>query len=181
MIYVFLAAGFEEVEALTPVDLLRRAGKTVQTVGIGGKEITGARGITVTADLTDTEMQLDDSLEMIVLPGGMPGTLNLKASDAVQAALRFMDGKQRPIAAICAAPTVLGAAGLLKGRNAVCYPGMEEGLTGANAGTDAVCTDGHITTSRGAGTAMDFALELIRVLCGAQKSDEIAKSVVYLK
>ena len=101
MIYVFLADGFEEIEALTPVDLLRRAGKTVQTVGIGGKKITGAHGISVQADLSDAESVLDDALEMIVLPGGMPGTLHLQSSETVQKAVRFMDAQQRPIAAIC--------------------------------------------------------------------------------
>lgn len=179
MIYLFLADGFEEVEALTPLDLLRRAGKTVQTVGITGKTVNGAHGIPVTADITADEITLDDSLEMVILPGGMPGTLRLNESETVRKAVTYMNEKKRPIAAICAAPTVLGGMGLLSGRTATCYPGMESGLTGANASREPVCVDGHFITSRGVGTAMPFALALIDALCPAGTSKKIAESVVY--
>lgn len=181
MIYLFLAEGFEEVEALTPVDLLRRAGKTVVTVGVSGKTVTGARGIPVVADITADEMVLDDALEMVILPGGMPGTLHLGESETVKKAVLYMHERKRLIAAICAAPTVFGSMGLLEGRTATCYPGMESGLTGAKASEDAVCRDGHIITSRGVGTAIPFALALIDALCPAGTSKKIAESVVYFQ
>lgn len=179
MVYVFLAAGFEETEAIAPIDCLRRAGQDVKTVGIGGKVITGSHGIPVTADLTEDEISLDDALAMAVLPGGMPGTLNLKASDTVQRTLAFCAENDRFIGAICAAPTVLGAAGLLKGRRAVCFPGCEDGLTGADVQTDAVCRDGKIITSRGAGTALDFGLALVAALCGTDAAQALAAKMVY--
>lgn len=181
MIYLFLAEGFEEIEALTPVDLLRRAGKTVVTVGVTGKTVKGAHGIPVTADITADEAVMSDEVEMVVLPGGMPGTINLNESDAVRQAVTYMHERQRPIAAICAAPTVFGGMGLLKNRVATCYPGMESGLEGARVSHDAVCRDGHIITSRGVGTAIPFALALIDALCPAGTSGKIAESVVYLQ
>jgi len=181
MIYLFLAEGFEEVEALTPVDLLRRAGKNVVTVGITGKTVKGSHGIPVTADITADEVILNDELEMVILPGGMPGTINLNESETVHEAVTYMHERKRPIAAICAAPTVFGMMGLLENRTATCYPGMESGLTGAKVSQDAVCKDGHIITSRGVGTAIPFALALIDVLCPAGTSAKIAESVVYLQ
>jgi len=181
MIYLFLADGFEEVEAITPLDLLRRAGKNVQTVGVTGKIVNGSHGIPVTADCTADEIVLDDSLEMVILPGGMPGTLRLNDSEAVRRAVRYMNEKKRPIAAICAAPTVLGGMGLLEGRTVTCYPGMEDGLHCAKASAEPVCVDGHFITSRGVGTAIPFALALIDALCPAGTSKKIAESVVYLK
>ncbi len=181
MIYVFLAEGFEEVEALTPVDCLRRAGKTVQTVGVGGTVIRGSHGIPVTADITEAEIRLDDELEMIVLPGGMPGTLNLGNSRAVQEAITFCAAQKRLIAAICAAPSVLGARGLLNGKTATCYPGFEPQLTGCNAVAEPVCMDGEIITGRGPGAAMDFALKLVAVLCGEEQAAKLAEGMVYTK
>lgn len=135
MVYVFLADGFEEVEALTPVDLLRRAGAEVRTVGVGSKNITGAHGITVACNMSEDEAaesikEAPEALEMTVLPGGMPGTLNLGKSGTVS---HFLDAAAECgafIGAICAAPSVLGAKGLLRGRRAVCYPGFEDKLTG---------------------------------------------------
>lgn len=125
MIYVFLADGFEETEAIAPIDMLRRAKKTVVTVGVTGKIVTGSHGIPVTADITQDEMQLNDELEMIVLPGGMPGTLNEEASEQVQAAITYCAEHDRYLTAICAAPSILGHRGLLQGKHAVCYPGFE--------------------------------------------------------
>ena len=119
MIYVFLASGFEEVEALSPVDLLRRAGKDVKLVGVTGKSVTGAHGITVECDLTAGEIVLGNELEMIVLPGGMPGTLNLEKSEVVQTAVDFCYDRGIFIGAICAAPSILGHKGLLAGREAI--------------------------------------------------------------
>ena len=180
MVYVFLADGFEEIEALTPVDLLRRAGVEAVTVSIyeGRKTVTGARKITVCADITIDEA-VPDKADVIVLPGGMPGTVNLLECSKLMTLVDAQNANGKRIAAICAAPArILGAKGLLKGKKATCYPGLEEYLEGATPVTDSVVTDGNITTSRGLGTAVDFACELIRLLCGADKADEIRKSVV---
>ena len=176
MIFVFLADGFEEIEALTPVDLLRRAGLDVRTVGIGSRTPCGAHGIRVTADIGEDDLPLDDMTAM-VLPGGMPGTKNLEQSDTVQRALTHAVRHSLPVGAICAAPSILGHAGLLDGRRAVCFPGFEPELTGASVGTDAVVTDGPFTTSRGAGTAMAFALELVRRLCSAEAAEQLRRSL----
>lgn len=185
MVYVFLADGFEEVEALAPVDLLRRAGVTVETVSImpNRKEVTGARGVTVVANVALDEVDYTKA-DILMLPGGMPGTTNLAACDELMEKVDEFatsgDATKR-VAAICAAPArILGARGLLKGKKATCYPGMEGEMTGATAMTDPVVTDGNITTSRGMGTAMNFGVELVKLLCGEEKANEIAKSVVML-
>lgn len=179
MIYVFLAEGFEEIEALTPVDCLRRAGKTVQTVGIGGKIIKGAHGIPVTADLAESDAVLSDEVEMIVLPGGMPGTINLGENDTVQNAIDFCIEHDKWLAAICAAPSILGARGLLEGKTATCYPGFEKKLLGCNAVPEAVVQDGRLITGRGPGAAMDFALKLVEVLLNAEAAALLAEGMVY--
>ena len=179
MVYVFLADGFEEIEALTPVDLLRRAGVEVSTVSIypGRKNVTGARGIEVVSDTTIDSVS--DNADIIVLPGGMPGTVNLLECADLMAIVDRQNEKGGRIAAICAAPArILGSRGLLKGKNATCYPGLEELMQGATPVIKTVVTDGNITTSRGLGTAVDFACELISILCGKEKSDEIRASVV---
>lgn len=179
MIYVFLAEGFEEIEALTPVDCLRRAGRSVCTVGIGGTVIKGSHGIAVTADIADSAFTPDDSTEMIVLPGGMPGTIHLGESSIVQDAITYCAEHDKWITAICAAPTILGARGLLSGKTATCYPGMEKQLIGCNASAEPVCQDGRIITGRGPGAAMDFALRLVEVLCGADTARSLAEGMVY--
>ncbi len=181
MIYVFLAEGFEEIEALTPVDCLRRAGKTVQTAGVGGTLITGAHGIAVTADISADEIVLDGQLEMIVLPGGMPGTLNLGKSEAVKQAIEYCVKENRYVAAICAAPTILGRMELLRGKKATCYPGMEADLKGAVTSRKSVVTDGKIITGRGPGAAMDFGLKLTEVLLSKDVSRTLAGKMVYDK
>ena len=176
---IFLADGFEEVEALTPTDLLRRAGAEVTLVSTGDKkEVAGSNGIVITADHLFAEMDFTE-MDLLVLPGGMPGTLNLKACEPLLELLKEHHAKGRRLAAICAAPTVLGHAGLLNGKKATCYPGCEDGLIGAICETAPVVTDGVITTSRGVGTAIPFALSLIAQLYGQEKADEIAKSIVY--
>lgn len=177
MIYLFLANGFEEIEALTPVDMLRRAGKEITTVGIGGKTIVGARGIPVVADITDTEFD-DNTPEMIILPGGMPGTKNLDASRVVEKALSAALAAGSYIAAICAAPTILGKRGLLVGKHAVCYPGMEEELRGAVLSSDRVVCDGKFITAAGMGVALPFSLALVEVLCGKPCADRLKTAVV---
>lgn len=178
MIYLFLADGFEEIEALTPVDILRRAGKQVTTVGIGGKAVTGSHGISVLADVADTDLVLTDA-DMIILPGGMPGTLNLDASPVVQKAIDTALANGAYIAAICAAPTILGKRGLLNGKKATCYPGMEADLKGAILGEDTVVQDGKIITAAGMGAALPFALKLVEVLCGTDTAKKLATAVVY--
>ena len=179
MIYVFLANGFEEAEALTPVDLLRRAEREVQLVGVTGKTVTGSHGIKVECDLTANEIVLGNDLEMIVLPGGMPGTLNLEKSEVVQTAVDFCYERKIFIGAICAAPSILGHKGLLEGREVICYPGFETQLTGARISDQPVVQDEFIITAQGAGTAVPFGLGLIKALCGAEKSAKISASICY--
>ncbi|MCM1227378.1 MAG: DJ-1/PfpI family protein [Clostridium sp.] len=181
MIYVFLANGFEEVEALTPVDMLRRCELEVMTVGVGGKNIKGSHGITVAADIDTSEIKLDNDLDMIVLPGGMPGTLNLEKSADVQGAIDFCVGSNKYVAAICAAPSILGHKGLLEGKKATCYTGFEGELFGAEISGDPVCTDGNIVTSRGAGTAMEFSFELVKNLVSEERAEILKNSVIYSK
>ena len=169
MVYLFLAQGFEEVEALTPVDVLRRAGVQVTTVGIGGTAIRGSHGIEVHADAAEQDVTPDD-LTAVILPGGMPGTQNLDASDTVCRFLKAAAEKQAVIGAICAAPSVLGHAGLLCGKHATCFPGFESELTGATVLPDVVVTDGNIITGKGAGAALPFALALAAALAGPDKA-----------
>lgn len=178
MIYMFLADGFEEVEALCPLDILRRAGLEVTTVGVGGKDvIRGAHGITVHADIPDV-MYRDSSPEMIILPGGMPGSANLDESRVVDAALHAAYRKGAFIGAICAAPFVLGTRGMLEGKRAVCFPGFEDMLTGAEIASDAtVVRDGNTVTAKGMGAAFEFGLELVRCLKDDGTAEQIAASV----
>lgn len=177
MVVVFLAEGFEEIEALTPVDILRRAGVDVKTVSVAGREVTGSHGIRVTADTADGDCVCDEDTEAVILPGGMPGTLNLEKSAAVQNALTFMESSGGYICAICAAPSVLGHRGMLRGKRATCFPGFEDQLDGAEVTGAAVERSGRIITSRGAGTAMDFALEIVSALRGEEASSKIAAAI----
>lgn len=178
-VYVFLADGFEEIEGLTVVDLLRRAQEEVTMVSVtGSREVCGAHGITVFADCLYEEV--DFSLgELLVLPGGMPGTLHLGACSALTDLLLQWNAAGRKIAAICAAPSILGDLGILQGKEAVCYPGFEERLIGAKVGTSSVCVSENITTSRGMGTAIDFSAALIAQLQGNEKAECIKKSILY--
>ena len=178
-VYVFLADGFEEIEGLTVVDLLRRAEIETITVSVMGREeVIGSHRIPVVADtlIGDVHPTVED---LLVLPGGMPGTLHLGNSEKLRELLLKAAEENGRIAAICAAPTVFGKLGLLNGRKAICYPGMEEGLTGAEVTAAPVVTDGNITTSRGLGTAIPFALRLIEELSGKETAERIAKSIVY--
>lgn len=177
MIYVFLADGFEETEAIAPIDMLRRAEKDVVTVGIGTDGIKSSHGIPVLCDMTDMQVELDERLEMIVLPGGMPGTLNLEKNPVVNAAIEYCVKNSVPIGAICAAPSILGRKGLLSGKKAICFPGFEKYLTGAELSESKVVTDGIFTTAAGAGAAVDFGLELVRVLCGDGESRHIRAAI----
>ena len=177
MVYMFLANGFEEIEALCPLDLLRRAGIAVTTVGIGGESITGSHGITVQADIPDT-MYRDSKPEMVILPGGMPGTTNLDNSKTVDAALRAAIKTNAFIGAICAAPMVLGKRGYLKGKRAICFPGFETYLDGATIASERVATDGTIITGAGMGVALDFGLALVAALKGDTVADELRRAVL---
>ncbi len=177
MVYVFLAEGFEEIEALTPIDMLRRAGIEVSAVGISGEMIKGSHGITVRADLRPEDV-IAESAEACVLPGGMPGTLNLMNSPMLSEILDRCERAGTRIAAICAAPMILGRRGMLRGKKAVCYPGFEKELDGASVTRDRVVTDGKITTAAGMGVALDFACELIRLLRGADAADAALASVM---
>lgn len=176
MIYVFLADGFEEIEALTPVDILRRAELSVKTVGVGGKTVTGSHGITVTADIEEKDVTTDD-MEMMVLPGGMPGTLNLEKSPIVTACAKYCAQNGVYLGAICAAPSILGHLGLLKGREAICFPGFENELLGATLSTDAVAVDGHIITAKGMGVSVQFALTLAALAAGEEKAQKIHDAI----
>lgn len=167
MYYVFLAEGFEEVEALAPIDILRRAEIEVYTVGVGAKVITGAHNVPVVADVIDCEVGPDADCEGIILPGGMPGTLNLEKSASVQKFIDYCSENGKLIAAICAAPSVLGHKGLLEGKKAVCFPGFEEQLLGAEVSGEAVMTDGNIITACGAGAALKFGFELVKYIKNA--------------
>ncbi len=160
MLYIFLANGFEETEAIGCLDVLRRAEIEVKTVGIGGKEITGSHGVCVATDICADEIGLD-GLDGVILPGGMPGTTNLQADDRVINAVKVCARQGKLVAAICAAPMILGKLGLLEGKMAVCYPGFEEHLKGAMVDANAlVAIDGNIITGKGAGAAMLFGARI---------------------
>ena len=181
MIYVFLANGFEEIEALAPVDFLKRAGVEVITVGIGSKEIIGAHNIKVIADITEAEVVLDEALQGIILPGGMPGAENLNNSSLVQSAIDYCAENGKIISAICAAPFILGRKGLLNGKTATCFPGFEEELTGAAVVEQGVVTDGSIVTAKGAGVAWEFGVAICSLLVGEHKAQHILRGIQWRK
>ena len=171
MIYVFLAEGFEEIEALTPVDLFRRCELDVKTVGINSNIIRSSRGVPVITDIDANEILLDDNLEMVVLPGGLPGTLNLEKSQKVQEAIDFCIENDKYIAAICAAPSILAHKGLLDNKNATCSPGFETQLPNAIITGDPVCQDGKIITGRSAGASIEFSLKLVEALISKERAE----------
>lgn len=177
MIYCFLANGFEEVEALSPVDMLIRAEKEVKLVGVGSQYITGSHNITVKADITDAEITLDGSLEAVILPGGMPGTLNLENNTNVQKAIDYCAENGIYLCAICAAPSILGHKELLLNRQAIAFPGFEKDLYGANISDKHVVTDGKFITAKGAGVAIEFGLEIVKNVVSPEVSDKVRKSI----
>ena len=177
MTYVFLADGFEEIEALSVVDILRRCQIEVQTVSITeNKQVTGSHGIPVLADIT-LEQANTDTAQALILPGGLPGSDNLQSCKPLEDVLKKAAKEGRIVAAICAAPKVLGAFGLLAGKKATCYPGFEKELLGATPLTEKVVRDGNAITSRGAGTAADFAFALADALGG--NPDPIRKGMLF--
>lgn len=175
--YVFLAEGFEEIEAVTPIDVLRRAGVEVKTVGVTGKQVKGAHGITIEADLAAEGFTLPQDAELVFLPGGGPGTENLGKSALVAEVLQDAAARDIYIAAICAAPTVLHKAGLLAGKRATAFPDVQSALTGSLVTGSGVEVDGKIITGRAAGTALDFARALAAALAGEEKAAQTLASL----
>ena len=178
MVYIILGKGFEEAEALIPCDLLRRAGVEVCFAGIGGREITGGHGITICADCLAEEAPLTEA-EMLVLPGGLGGVASILGCEAVMKALPVVYERGNYVAAICAAPTILAKLGITDGKWATCYPGMEDQMGNAKMSQLPASRDGKVITGRSAGTAFDFAFELIAALCGGEKVKEIASQIVF--
>jgi len=168
---VFFAPGFEETEAVGTLDMLRRAELEVRSVGIGGKTVTGSHGITVVCDLAESEISLPD-IKGVVLPGGMPGTLNLEKSQAVQAAINYAAARDILICAICAAPSILGNLGLFKGKRFTCFPGFEQRIEGEYT-ANRVERDGNFITAKGSGCTIAFAVEIIRALLGDQAAHKV--------
>ena len=177
MIYVFLAPGFEEIEALAVVDVLRRAELEVLTVGVGEDFVIGSHQIPVACDISEKNLILDEKVEAIVLPGGMPGTLNLEKSETVQKAIDWATKNNKLVCAICAAPSILGHKGLLDGKNATCFPGFEDELFGAEISKDYVVKDGNIITARGMGSAIEFGLQIAEVLTSTDNAQKIRASL----
>lgn len=178
---VFFAAGYEEVEALTVVDICRRAGIGVQMISIDNeKSVTGSHGVGFLMDQGIDETNFGE-LSMLVLPGGMPGTKNLEGCGKLMEQLDRFYENGKEIAAICAAPTIFGHRGYLKGRKAACYPGMEDQLTGAKVSYEPAVSDGNVTCGRGMGCAIPFALRIVEKLVGRAKAEELAGSIVYGK
>ena len=176
---IFLAAGFEEIEALTVVDLCRRSGLEIDMVSITEeRRVTGSHGICVEADTVFAEAAFEQ-YEMLIFPGGMPGTKNLEAHGGLMEKLDTFFEEGKYIGAICAAPSVLGHRGILKGKKACCYPGFEEQLEGAEVTGTPVEKDGKVITSRGMGTAIDFGLAIVETFCGKEQADSLAKSIIY--
>lgn len=176
MVYVFLADGFEIIEALAPVDMLRRAKIDVKTVGVSSEIVTSSCGVGVKCDMTLDEFDFYD-VEAVVLPGGMPGTLNLENSSAVQKVIDNANNTNAFICAICAAPSILGHKGLLSGKKAVCFPGFENSLEGSEPSSEYVVTDGKFITAKGAGVCIEFGLEIVKQLRNEELADEIRKSI----
>lgn len=176
MFYVFLADGFEETEAIATIDVMLRGGLDVKTVGVSGKSVTGSHKITVEADLTADEISFQE-LEGVVLPGGMPGTLNLKASKEVEKYLRYCEENNKIIGAICAAPSVLGNMGLLKGKKATCFPGYENELLGAEYTGEHTAVDGNIITAKGAGCSILFGYEIVAKAVSREKADSVLEEM----
>ena len=177
MIYVFLAPGFEEIEALAVVDVLRRAELDVLTVGVGEDFVIGSHQIPVACDIAEKNLILDEKVEAIVLPGGMPGTLNLEKSETVQKAIDWATENNKLVCAICAAPSILGHKGILDGKNATCFPGFEDELFGAEISKDYVVKDGNIITARGMGSAIEFGLQIAEVLTSKENAQKIRASL----
>ena len=177
MVYMFLGTGFEETEAIAPLDLLRRAGIEVKTVGLNGPVITGSHGIGVVADMEIAELDVSDA-EMVIHPGGLGGVASIRACEKAMEAIRQVWEAGKFAAAICAGPTVLADLGITDGKNATCYPGCESGMGSANMVNAAAVRDGKLITGTSAGCAVPFGLALIEALKGKAEADRIAAQIV---
>ena len=177
MVYMFLGTGFEETEAIAPLDLLRRAGVEIKTVGLNGKIIPGSHGIGVVADMEIADLDISDA-EMVILPGGLGGVASIRACEAAMAAIRQVWEAGKYTAAICAGPTVLADLGITDGKNATCYPGCEDGMGSAKMVNAAAVCDGQVITGTSAGCAVPFGLKLIEALKGKDAADTIAHQIV---
>ncbi len=177
MIYVFLAEGFEEVEALATVDVLRRAGLDVKTVGVTGATVSGSHGIPVVCDCEISAVAPCDAVQAIVLPGGMPGTLNLEKSPQVNGFIDYAAANGKLICAICAAPSILGKKGLLRGRSAICFPGFEDCLEGAVISQSSVVCDGNYITAKACGAALQFGNTIAARFIGEEKAEKLWESL----
>ena len=177
MILVFLAEGFEEVEALATVDVLRRAGLEDKTVGVTGATVSGSHSIPVVCDTTIDAVEPDERIEAVVLPGGMPGTLNLEKDEKVNSFIDYAYAKGKYVCAICAAPRILGKKGLLEGKEAICFPGFEEYLYGASVSDKSVCVDGKIITAKACGVALKFGKVIAEQFIGKEKADKLRETL----
>lgn len=177
MIYVFFAEGFEEVEALATVDVLRRAGLEVKTVGVTGKTVIGSHNIPVVCDCEIGEITPDENIQAVVLPGGMPGTTNLENSAEVNSFIDYANENGKYICAICAAPSILGKKGLLEGKKAICFPGFEEYLYGATVSENSVVADGKIITAKACGVALKFGKVIAEQFIGKEKAEKLWESL----
>lgn len=177
MFYIFFANGFEEVEAIATLDVIRRAEIEIKSVGIGGKTVVGTHKIPVICDLTEKDVAFDNSLEGIILPGGMPGTTNLLNSFVVDRAVNYCVNNDLLICAICAAPMILGKKGILKSHKAVCFPGFENELSGAEISNEYVCEDGKIITAKGMGSAIEFGLKIVAAVKGNRFAAELKSTL----
>ncbi|MGB4414179.1 MAG: DJ-1 family glyoxalase III [Paludibacter sp.] len=176
-VFLFLAEGFEEIEAVAPIDIFRRAGIEVTTVSISSnRAVSGAHGITVLADSVFNETDFSNDF-LLFLPGGLPGTTHLDQHEALKNLISIQAEKGKEIAAICAAPSILGKMGLLRGKEAICFPGFESQLIGANLSTSTIVKSGTIYTAKAAGVAIKFALRLVAELKGEEKAREISKAI----
>lgn len=177
-VFIFLANGFEEIEAIAPIDVLRRAELEVVTVSISDrKTVEGAHGIKVKADQLFTETTFGEN-DYYILPGGLDGMLNLSAHEGVNELLKKQHSAGKKLAAICASPSVLGNLGILEGKEATCYPGFEEKLVGATVSTKSVVEDGNVITGKGPGVAIEFALKIVETLKGKAVADEVAAGMM---
>ena len=177
MVYMFLGTGFEETEAIAPLDLLRRAGVEVKTVGLNGPVITGSHGIGITADMVIEDLDISDA-EMVILPGGLGGVASIRACGKAMEAIRTAWEQDKFCSAICAGPTVLADLGITEGKKATCYPGCEGGMGNAVLVNAAAVRDGKLITGTSAGCAIPFGLALIEALKGREEADRIANQIV---
>lgn len=176
MVYVFIADGFEEVEAIATIDMLRRCGVDTVSVGVGSQMIIGAHNMGLVCDVEDKFVQANNSIDAVVLPGGIPGTPNLEKSEKVQSFIDYAYQNDRFICAICAAPSILAKKGILKGKKATSYPDYAE-MLGCEYTGDVVTQDGKIITAKGAGAAIDFGLKIAEQFVGKEKADAVGGSL----